>query len=168
MSFILNRLRDIFPGNCMQAIVMYGLMVHMILCTRYAVSERSPKHRVMRSMMARTPNRKLKKASGDLFRHLTGQPLRTLLIRAGFPYHKSPHAFQWLWVFILVPFLEEDSLNELSHTYGKPLRKLYGILLRYPHAFERLMQLLAEPLFSKNSMNGLGAMPVIKAAIARR
>ncbi len=118
--------------------------------------------------MARTQSRKLKKVSGDLLRRLTGQSLRTLLIRAGFPYHKSPHAFQWLWVFILVPFLEEDSLHDLSHTYGKPLRKLYGILLRYPHAFERLMQLLADPLFFKNSMNFLGVMPAIKAVTARR
>ena len=118
--------------------------------------------------MARTPSRKLKKGSGDLFRRLTGQSLRKLLIRAGFPYHKSPHAFQWLWVFILVPFLEEDSLNELSHTYGKELRKLYGLLIRYPHAFERLIQLLAEPLFSKNSMRVVGVMPAIKVVIAPR
>ena len=99
--------------------VMDGLMVHMMLCTRYVVSERSRKERVMRSMMASTQSRKLKKVSGDLFRRLMGQPLRNVLIRAGFPYHKSPHAFQWLWVFMLIPFLEEDSLNELSHTYGK-------------------------------------------------
>ena len=152
----------------MQAIVMYGLMVHMILCARYVVSEQPPKDVFMRSMMARAQSRKLKKVSGDLFRRLTGQPLRSLLIRAGFPYHKSPHTFQWLWVFMLVPFLEEDSLNDLSRTYGKQLRKLYRILLRYPHAFERLMQLLAEPLFSKNSMSFLSVTPVIKAAIARR
>jgi hypothetical protein len=119
-------------------------------------------------MMATTQSRKLKKGSGDLFRRLTGQSLRKLLIRAGFPYHKSPHAFQWLWVFILVPFLKEESLNDLSHTYGKPLRKLYGLLIRYPHAFERLMHLLAEPLFSKNSRSLLGVTPVIKAGIARR
>ena len=118
--------------------------------------------------MARTPSRKLKKVSGDLFRRLTGQSLRTLLIRAGFPYHKSPHAFQWLWVFILVPFLEEESLHDLSQTYGKQLRTLYRLLIRYPHAFERLMQLLAEPLFSKNSMRLLGVMPVIKVVTARR
>jgi hypothetical protein len=31
----------------MQAIVMYGLMVHMILCARYVVSERPPKQRFM-------------------------------------------------------------------------------------------------------------------------
>ena len=118
--------------------------------------------------MARIQRRKLKKGSGDLFRHLTGQSLRKLLIRAGFPYHKSPHAFQWLWVFILVPFLEEDSLNDLSQTYGKQLRKLYDLLIRYPQAFERLVQLLAEPLFSKNSMSFLVVMPATKAVIARR
>ena len=118
--------------------------------------------------MAKIQRRKLKKGSGDLFRRLTGQPLRPLLIRAGFPYHKSPHAFQWLWVFILLPFLEEDSLNDLSQTYGKQLRKLYGLLIRYPHAFERPMQLLSEPLFSKNSRSFLGVTPVIKAGIGRR
>jgi len=69
---------------------------------------------------------------------------------------------------MLIPFLEEDSLNELSHTYGKQLRTLYGLLMRYPHAFERLMHLLAEPLFSKNAMRFVGVMPAIKAVIARR
>ena len=118
--------------------------------------------------MASTQSRKIKKVSSDLFRHLTGQPLRILVTRAGFPYHKSPHLFQWLWVFILVPLLQEDSLHDLSHTYGKQLRKLYRILIRYPHAFERLMHLLAEPLFSKNSMSFLSVTPAIKAVIARR
>ena len=100
----------------MQAMVMDGLMVHMMLCTRYVVSERSRKERVMRSMMASTQSRKLKKVSGDLFRRLMGQPLRNVLIRAGFPYHQSPHAFPWLGVFILSPLLEEDALHALSHT----------------------------------------------------
>ena len=118
--------------------------------------------------MASLPKRPLKKVSGDLFRRLTGQSLRTLLIRAGFPYHKSPYDFQWLWVYILLPFLEEESLNDLSDTDGKRLRNLYDLLIRYPHAFERLMQLLAEPLFSNNSMNLIGVTPAIKAVIAPR
>ena len=118
--------------------------------------------------MASTQSRKIKKVSSDLFRHLTGQPLRLLVIRAGFPYHKSPHLFQWLWVFILIPFLEEDSLNDLSATYGKSLRKLYPLLMRYPKAFERLIQLLAEPLFSTNSMSFLGVTPAIKAVTVPR
>jgi hypothetical protein len=119
-------------------------------------------------MMASTPSRKIKKVSSDLFRHLTGQPLRILVIRAGFPYHKSPHLFQWLWVFILVPLLKEDSLHDLSRTYGPQLRQLYTLLVRHPKAFERLVQLLAEPLFSTNSMSLLSVTPAIKAAIVRR
>ena len=117
--------------------------------------------------MASTPSRKIKKVSSDLFRHLTGQPLRILVIRAGFPYHKSPHLFQWLWVFILVPLLKEDSLHDLCHTYGPRLRKLYTILVRHPKAFERLVQLLAEPLFSKNSTYFIGVTPVIKVVTVR-
>jgi hypothetical protein len=70
-----------------------------------------------------------------------------LVIQAGFAYHKSPRLYQWLWVFILIPFLEEDSLNELSEKYGKQLRKLYPILIRYHQAFERLLHLMASPLF---------------------
>ena len=73
--------------------------------------------------------------------------MRILLITAGFPYHKSPHLYQWVWVFLLVPFIEEESLNELSENYGKELRKLYSILLHHPQAFQRLLQLIAEPLF---------------------
>lgn len=144
------------------------LWCYRILCTHDVVSEQSPHPLFMRSKMASISNRQLKKVSGDLFRRLTGQSLRTLLIRVGFPYHKSPHDFQWLWVYILLPFLEEASLNELSDTYGKSLRKLYDLLIRYPHAFERLMALLAEPLFSNNSMNLIGVTPAIKAVIARR
>jgi len=78
---------------------------------------------------------------------LTGRTLRILLIRAGFPYHKAPHVYQWVWVFILLPFLEEASLHELMKRHGKDLKKLYGILRTYPGAFERLVTLLSLPLF---------------------
>jgi len=89
---------------------------------------------------------KKKKASG-LVRQLTGRTLRFLIIGAGFPYHKSPHLYQWVWVFILLPFLEEDTLSELSGKYGGDLRKLYRILTRHPEAFEKLLRMLAMPLF---------------------
>lgn len=52
-----------------------------------------------------------------------------------------------IWVFVLLPFLPEDSLNELSESHGKELRKLYRILMRHPEAFERLFLLLSLPLF---------------------
>lgn len=152
----------------MQAIEMSALMVYMRLCMRYVVSEQSPKSLVVRSKMATLPRRQIKKVSGDLFRRLTGQSLRTLLIRAGFPYHKAPRDFQWLWVYILLPFLEEESLNELSDTYGKSLRNLYSLLIHYPQAFERLMQLLAEPLFFNSSTNFIGVTPAIKVVIVPR
>lgn len=70
-----------------------------------------------------------------------------MLILAGFPYHESPEAFKWLWVYIMLPFLDEDSIHELIENHGKELRKLYRILLKYPHAFERLMFLLSFQLF---------------------
>ncbi|QTA93723.1 transposase [Desulfonema magnum] len=86
------------------------------------------------------------KCSG-LIRRLTGRTLRFLVIGAGFPYHKSPHLYQRIWVFILLPFLEEDTLNELSGKYGGGLRTLYRLLMRHPEAFERLLRMLAMPLF---------------------
>ena len=46
-----------------------------------------------------------------------------------------------------MPFLPEDSLNELIETYGNQLRSLYEIISRHPEAFERLVELLAHPLF---------------------
>lgn len=88
---------------------------------------------------------KKSKCSG-LVRRLTGRSLRHLVIGAGFPYHSFPHLWQWLWVFILLPFLEEDTLNELSESHGKELRRLHGILSRHPGAFEKLLRLLAMPL----------------------
>lgn len=91
--------------------------------------------------------REKKTKCSRLVRRLTGRSLRHLVIGAGFPYHKSPHLYQWVWVFILLPFLEEDTLNELSEMHGKELRKLYDILSRHPEAFERLLRLLAMPLF---------------------
>ena len=86
------------------------------------------------------------KCSG-LIRRLSGRSLRFLVIGAGFPYHRSPHLYQWIWVFILLPFLEEDTLNELSERHGKDLRKLHKILARHPRAFERLLRMLAMPIF---------------------
>lgn len=86
------------------------------------------------------------KCSG-LIRRLTGRSLRCLVIEAGFAYNRSPHLYQWIWVFILLPFLEEDTLNELSEKYGGDLRKLYRILTQHPEAFEKLLRLLAMPLF---------------------
>jgi hypothetical protein len=80
-------------------------------------------------------------------RRLTGGSLRILVISAGFPYHKDPHLYQWLWVYIMLPFLPEDSLNELVENYGDRLRKLYKIIANYPEAFERLVELIAHPLF---------------------
>ncbi|MCP4149388.1 MAG: transposase, partial [bacterium] len=86
------------------------------------------------------------KCSG-LIRRLTGRTLRILVIRAGFPYHKSPRQYHLIWLFILLPFSEEDTLNELSEKYGKDLRKLYKILARRPEASEKLLRMSAMPLF---------------------
>jgi hypothetical protein len=97
--------------------------------------------------MEKKSSREVKLVSAKLFQQLTGKRLRILVIQAGFAYHKSPHLFQWLWVFILLPFLEEDSLNELSENYGQQLRKLYPILIHYYQAFQKLLQLLAFPIF---------------------
>ena len=46
---------------------------------------------------------------------------------------------------MMLPFLPEDTLNELSDKHGKELRRLYQILIRYPHSFEKLVSLLAVP-----------------------
>ena len=43
--------------------------------------------------------------------------------------------------------MPEDTLNELSDKHGKELRRLYQILVKYPNKFERLVNLLAVPLF---------------------
>jgi hypothetical protein len=91
--------------------------------------------------------RELKKKGNAFIRQLLNKDLRTLIIQAGFPYHKSPHLYQWLWVFILLPFLPEDTLNELSYKHGNELHRLYQILVKYPHSFEKLVGLLAIPLF---------------------
>jgi hypothetical protein len=69
--------------------------------------------------------RELKKNTNSFIRRLLNKDLRIFIIRAGFPYHESPHLYQWLWVFILLPFLPEDTLNELSDKHGKELRRLY-------------------------------------------
>jgi hypothetical protein len=75
--------------------------------------------------------RAFKKKSNEFVRRLLNEDLRTLIIQAGFPYHKSPHLYQWLWVFFLLPFLPEEILNELSDKYGKELRGLYQILVKF-------------------------------------
>jgi len=51
--------------------------------------------------------RELKKNGNAFIRRLLNKDLRTLIIQAGAPIHKSPHLYQWLWVFILLPFLPE-------------------------------------------------------------
>lgn len=84
-----------------------------------------------------------------MFRRLIHSDLRKLIIRAGFPYHEDPHLYQWLWVFILLPFLPEDTLNELCDEHGKKLRKLYKILYRHPEAFSRLLHSITIPLLFK-------------------
>jgi len=81
-----------------------------------------------------------------LCQRLIGTTLRILVIRAGFPYHKAPHLYRWLWVFVLLPFLEEATLNELAEKHGKELKQLYGILRTYPQSFERLVRLISLPL----------------------
>jgi hypothetical protein len=55
-----------------------------------------------------------------LCKHLTWEKLRIPVIRAGFPYHKDPLLYHWLWVFTMLPFLDEDSLNDLSEKHRKP------------------------------------------------
>ena len=81
-----------------------------------------------------------------LCQRVFGTTLRILVIRAGFPYHKAPHLYRWLWVFVLLPFWEEATLNELAEKHGKDLKQLYGILRKYPQAFERLVRLISLPL----------------------
>lgn len=46
-----------------------------------------------------------------------------------------------------MPFLPDDSLNELSENYGNQLRSLYKIIFRHPKAFQRLVELISLPLF---------------------
>lgn len=91
--------------------------------------------------------RELKSRRTSFIQRLLNKDLRTLVIQAGFPYHKSPHLYQWLWVFILLPFLPELTKNDLSDKHGKDLRRLYQILVKYPFSFEKLVRLLAVPLF---------------------
>ncbi len=88
----------------------------------------------------------LKKSGCRLCQRVLGTTLRILVIRAGFPYHKAPSLYRWLWVFVLLPFLEEATLNELAEKQGKELTQLYGIVRRYPQCFERLVRLISLPL----------------------
>lgn len=50
-------------------------------------------------------------------------------------------------MFILLPFLPEDTLNELSEKHGKEGQSLYQILVKHPDSFEKLVNDLAAPLF---------------------
>lgn len=93
--------------------------------------------------------REIKKTSTSFIKRLLNQDYRYLIIQAGFPYHKSPHLYQWLWVGMKLPFLPEDTLNELSDKHGKELRRLYQILVRYPHSFEKMVSLLVMNLFEE-------------------
>jgi len=91
--------------------------------------------------------RELKKNSRSFIQQLLNKDLTILIIQAGAPIHKSPHLYQWLWVFILLPFLPEDTLNELSDKHGKELRQLYQIRVKYPRSVEKRVSFLAVPLF---------------------
>ena len=55
--------------------------------------------------------------------------------------------YEWLWVFIMLPFMEEESLAELSLKHGSELKKLYILLNRYPVCFDNLLRLLSIPIF---------------------
>jgi len=78
--------------------------------------------------------------------NLTGASLRKLIIRAGFPYHKAPHYYERLWVFIMLPFMEEESPAELTAKHGKELKNIYPVLNKYPHAYDKVVRLLSMPL----------------------
>lgn len=78
---------------------------------------------------------------------MTGISLRTAVIRAGFPYHKSPGLYQWLPAFVFLPFSEENSISELAERHGRKLRGLYDLLRKYPDAFEKFVRVLTRPLF---------------------
>lgn len=77
---------------------------------------------------------------------LTGASLKNLVISAGFPYHKDPLSYQRIWVFIMLPFMEEESLADLALRHGSELKKLYIILNRYPESFEKLLHLMSIPV----------------------
>ena len=54
--------------------------------------------------------RELKKKGNDFIRRLLDKDYQSLIIKAGFPYHKSPHLGKWLWVFMERTFWKEDML----------------------------------------------------------
>jgi len=78
---------------------------------------------------------------------LTGASLRKLLISAGFPYHKDPLSYKRIWVFIMLPFMKEESLADLALRHGSELKKLYILLNRHPESSERLLHLMSIPVF---------------------
>ena len=91
----------------------------------------------------------MKKKVCQFINRLTGVSLIKLVISAGFPYHKDPLSYEWIWVFIMLPFMEEESLADLTLKHGSELKKLYIILNRHPESFEKLLHLMSIPVFVK-------------------
>jgi hypothetical protein len=106
-----NRLQDILFNIPMQVIDFFILIGILTINVGLLCCEPVPLEEKMMS---------IKTSCSRLCKHLTGKKLRILVIRAGFPYHKDPLLYHWLWVFIMLPFLDEDSLNDLSEKHGKP------------------------------------------------
>jgi len=74
--------------------------------------------------------------------------LNNLLILSGFKkVYQNRTIYKWLWVYFLLPFLQEDSLNELAEKHHKPLLKLYRILATHPQCFAKLFRLISEKKF---------------------
>lgn len=91
----------------------------------------------------------MKKKVCQFINRLTGVSLIKLVISAGFPYHKDPLSYERIWVFIMLPFMEEESLADLALRRGSELKKLYILLNRHPESFERLLHLTGIPVFVK-------------------
>lgn len=89
----------------------------------------------------------MKKNVCQFIKNLTGSSLKNLVISAGFPYHKNPLLYERLWVFIMLPFMEEESLAELTLKHGSELKKLYILLNRYPQSSDNLLRLPSIPVF---------------------
>lgn len=89
----------------------------------------------------------MKKKVCQFINRITGASLRKLAISAGFPYHKDPLSYKWIWVFIMLPFMEEESLADLALSHGSELKKLYIILNSHPESFEKLLHLMSIPVF---------------------
>ena len=89
----------------------------------------------------------MKKKVCQFINRLTGVSLRKLVISAGFPYHKDPLSYELIWIFIMLPFMEEESLADLALKHGSELKRLYIILNRHPESFEKLSHLMSIPVF---------------------